>query len=516
MKWCALSHSECNFYNHKHRSGFTIIELMVVIVIIAILATVTFVSYLGITQKAAATVLKLDLNNASTGMALYKINNNSYPADLAAAQSENVLPSGNDTVYQYTLNGGDYCLSVTSVKAGNYAYHFSSLVGAIEDGVCSGHKAPGEAKLPSELNLEILVVAGGGAGQTASDRTGGGGGAGGVVYMSSKSISVGDAYPVVVGIGGSSSGQSGKNSYFGDIVAIGGGAGGSVAGGSGGGAKHGGAGAPSTQGSVVGGAIYGNSGGSGYDSRVVGSPFAGGGGGGATSVGLDGTTLAGGNGGAGLTSSISGSSISYAGGGGGGAENVPAGAGGIGGGGAGARNGAGIAGAANTGGGGGGGGTGGAGGAGGSGVVIIRYLTSSGITYSGGSVTYKDGYTIHTFTSSGNFICESGNVKIEALVVAGGAGGATNGGGGGGAGGLIYDDSMMIVKGKSYNISVGNGGVAGQNGENSSFNGYVAIGGGTGMWGIEKYGKPTEYSNAGEIFFVVTKDKIFFDISRHF
>lgn len=44
----------------------------------------------------------------------------------------------------------------------------------------------------------------------------------------------------------------------------------------------------------------------------------------------------------------------------------------------------------------------------------------------------------------------------------------------------------------------------------------VAFSNGTGMWGIEKYGKPTEYSNAGEIFFVVTKDKIFFDISRHF
>jgi tRNA splicing endonuclease len=44
----------------------------------------------------------------------------------------------------------------------------------------------------------------------------------------------------------------------------------------------------------------------------------------------------------------------------------------------------------------------------------------------------------------------------------------------------------------------------------------VAFSKGTGMWAKEKYGKPTSYSNAGEIFFVATKDKVFFEIKRHF
>lgn len=44
----------------------------------------------------------------------------------------------------------------------------------------------------------------------------------------------------------------------------------------------------------------------------------------------------------------------------------------------------------------------------------------------------------------------------------------------------------------------------------------VAFSNGTGMWGIEKYGRPMAYSNAGEIFFVVTEDAIYFDITRHF
>jgi hypothetical protein len=41
-------------------------------------------------------------------------------------------------------------------------------------------------------------------------------------------------------------------------------------------------------------------------------------------------------------------------------------------------------------------------GSGGSGIVIARYLGSQ--RASGGTVTQLGGYTIHTFTSSGNFL----------------------------------------------------------------------------------------------------------------
>ena len=39
---------------------------------------------------------------------------------------------------------------------------------------------------------------------------------------------------------------------------------------------------------------------------------------------------------------------------------------------------------------------------------------------------------------------------------------------------------------------------------------------GTGMWAVEKYGKPTAYSAAGEIFFVVAGDTVYFEVTRHF
>jgi len=44
------------------QSGFTIVELLIVIVVIAILATITFVAYGGIQRSAAEATLKSDLH----------------------------------------------------------------------------------------------------------------------------------------------------------------------------------------------------------------------------------------------------------------------------------------------------------------------------------------------------------------------------------------------------------------------------------------------------------------------
>ena len=48
----------------------------------------------------------------------------------------------------------------------------------------------------------------------------------------------------------------------------------------------------------------------------------------------------------------------------------------------------------------------------------------------GGNITESDGYTIHTFLSSGTFT-PFGSGKVEVIVIAGGGGGGCNRGGGG-------------------------------------------------------------------------------------
>ena len=69
MKRRALTHSPSS-------SGFTIVELLIVIVIIAILAAITIVAYSGITQQAQSSSRSAELSQWKTKSALYRAQNN--------------------------------------------------------------------------------------------------------------------------------------------------------------------------------------------------------------------------------------------------------------------------------------------------------------------------------------------------------------------------------------------------------------------------------------------------------
>jgi autotransporter-associated beta strand protein len=128
----------------------------------------------------------------------------------------------------------------------------------------------------------------------------------------------------------------------------------------------------------------------------------------------------GGNGGAGLASSISGAAVIYAGGGGGGAErgnfgSETGGSGGSGGGGGGSTGNGnnGGNGTNNRGSGGGGAGNDANGGNGGSGIVILRYKgTEAGTGGTPGTGTAA-GYTLHTFTSTGESALDLSNLDLS-------------------------------------------------------------------------------------------------------
>ena len=259
--------------------------------------------------------------------------------------------------------------------------------------------------------VEVLVVAGGGG---AGGDVGGGGGGGGVLYSSSYVVTAGTAVAVTIGNGGSSTigavvGGNGQNSVFGNLSAIGGGGGSHYYdclgrdGGSGGGGNPSGPNSNRGDGLRRGGAGtagQGNRGGEGGTGSVIGGCAGGGAGGpGSEQNGL------GSAGGPGLPFSISGT-LRYYGGGGGAGSGSGFGPGGIGGGGWGDLRNANTSwlvsnGTANTGGGGGGDGGFTKTGAGGSGVVVVRYPGPQKAT--GGTITQVNGYTIHTFNSSGSF-----------------------------------------------------------------------------------------------------------------
>ena len=269
-------------------------------------------------------------------------------------------------------------------------------------------------------DVEYLVVGGGGGGFNHGSAVGSAGGAGALRTNLSGATNGGGTsldstygvtaqnYTITVGAGGAVSTQGGDSSIVpasGTTITSNGGAEGVTvqtngatngnASGSGAGAAYGG-----TQTGGAGG-TYGNNGGNTHNAYWYSS--AGGGGsstvGGNSSGGVsngDGAASAvAGNGGNGTSNSITGSALTYAGGGGGAPYDTTGtkgtGGSGIGGDGGGSGVTDATAGDTNTGSGGGGCTYSGSGAGGGSGIVIIRYLTSSSIVATGGTVTVTDG-----------------------------------------------------------------------------------------------------------------------------
>ena len=116
-------------------SAFTIVELLIVIVVIGILATITIVAYSNITNQAATSSLKADLHSAAKQLGVLNVDAGSYPSPTLPDSI--TASSGND--FTYTSDGTTYCLTVTSLTNTTIpAYHITSN-GSLEEGACEGH-----------------------------------------------------------------------------------------------------------------------------------------------------------------------------------------------------------------------------------------------------------------------------------------------------------------------------------------------------------------------------------------
>ncbi len=74
--------------------GFTLIEIMVVVVILGILAALVAPNILGRTGEARITAAKSDINSISNALDLYKLDNHSYPSTDQGLEALVDKPSG--------------------------------------------------------------------------------------------------------------------------------------------------------------------------------------------------------------------------------------------------------------------------------------------------------------------------------------------------------------------------------------------------------------------------------------
>lgn len=144
-------------------AGFTIVELLIVIVVIGILAAITLVAYNGIQNRARTASVSSGLNQVAKKVALQQVDSPGvYPADKTALLALGITESGSLT-YQYSVNNvavpATYCVTATD---GNVSYYLNNTTTLTPtSGGCAGHGVGG---VEAVTNLAINPSAEGNTG----------------------------------------------------------------------------------------------------------------------------------------------------------------------------------------------------------------------------------------------------------------------------------------------------------------------------------------------------------------
>jgi prepilin-type N-terminal cleavage/methylation domain-containing protein len=122
--------------NLNAKSAFTIVELLIVVVVVAILATIVAISYSGITSRATETGLKTDLISQSKKNELEKIQSGSM--NTTTVEAFRSVTTKNATIeYKYgDLNG--QCIELTSIKTPTKQFYIDSTgsISQTVEGTC--------------------------------------------------------------------------------------------------------------------------------------------------------------------------------------------------------------------------------------------------------------------------------------------------------------------------------------------------------------------------------------------
>jgi prepilin-type N-terminal cleavage/methylation domain-containing protein len=112
--------------NRQNTSGFTIVELLIVIVVIGILAAITIVAYNGIQDRARNSSIQSDLESFSKKLEMARIDTSDtlYPVTLTPAMDIHA----NKSLYATGRNNWYYCVSADRTQ---YALGVASTANGI-------------------------------------------------------------------------------------------------------------------------------------------------------------------------------------------------------------------------------------------------------------------------------------------------------------------------------------------------------------------------------------------------
>lgn len=160
--------------------AFTIVELLIVIVVIAILAAISVVAYNGIQNRANDTAILNDMAAFKKKMELYKIDNNGLYPDGATSGNGSLGPLGftaTKSAYATSLTTGNnlwYCRNVTQAIYGLVALSKSGKIFYVSQNAGPAEYTGAEAWSSTDHNCHRIINMGLGwqyQGYAASDTT---------------------------------------------------------------------------------------------------------------------------------------------------------------------------------------------------------------------------------------------------------------------------------------------------------------------------------------------------------
>ena len=129
-----LSHQRKGLRLSKNMQGVTLLELMIVVVIVGILATVAYPAYRDVAARAKRVEAKAALLQILSNQERFYLQNNTYTTDMTA-MGFNADP--------FISDSGSYSIAITAADASDFTAIATYRLGGREGGKCSAFQIDG-------------------------------------------------------------------------------------------------------------------------------------------------------------------------------------------------------------------------------------------------------------------------------------------------------------------------------------------------------------------------------------
>lgn len=124
-----------NIYQRLRR-GFTLVELLIVIIVIAVLAAIAIPKFANSSQRGKESALKADLKVLRNAVDLFKTDTGAYPGSIADLAATSAPANGKDSAgANKAINASDwrgpYLQSVPTDPISDAAYTYSTAAGTV-------------------------------------------------------------------------------------------------------------------------------------------------------------------------------------------------------------------------------------------------------------------------------------------------------------------------------------------------------------------------------------------------